>query len=77
MPNVVVLPNVESQLGRFFGEVADQHIPELLSELESYMRKATSIIDQCAEGEAKSALIAQRSALFRNLETARMKISQL
>ncbi len=77
MPNVVVLPNVTRQLGRFFGEVADQHIPELLSQLDNYMRKTTVVIDQCEEGEAKNALIAQHSAILRSLELARMKASQL
>ncbi|QOZ54447.1 hypothetical protein [Bradyrhizobium sp. CCBAU 53338] len=77
MPKVVVLPNVPSQLARFFGEVASEHIPELLERLEEYMRKTTAVIERCADGERKDALIAQRSAILGLLDQARTKAGGL
>jgi hypothetical protein len=77
MSKVILLPNVPNKLARFFGEVAGQHIPELLLQLEGYLRKTTEVIEQCAAEEGKRTLIDQRSSILRLLEEARSKAGQL
>lgn len=77
MANVVVLPNLPSQLGRFFGEMAGQHIPELLDGLESYLLNTIRVIEQYPNGEQKSALIAQSATIARLLDMARVKADRL
>ncbi|QIO98832.1 hypothetical protein [Bradyrhizobium symbiodeficiens] len=77
MSNVVVLPNLPSRLRHFFGEVAGQHIPELLSGLEDYLDKTTKVIEQYPNGDQKSALMAQSPTIASLLEMARLKADRL
>ncbi len=77
MSNVSVLPNVPSKIARFFGEVSGEHIPELLFQLEVFLKTTTAVINHPAEGERKSALIAERVAILRMLQSARSQASQL
>ena len=77
MSNVILLPNVPTKLASFFGEVAGEHIPELLVQLEDFLCKMTAVIEQCIAEESRSALVDQRSSIMRLLEEARAKAAQL
>jgi len=76
MSNVVLMPNVASQL-QCYDSVVTTTISDLLLVLEMRLAQISVFVERCADGERKCALRAQSGAVSRLIAHAREKANQL
>jgi hypothetical protein len=75
LPNVILMPNIASQLDRHNQE-AIATISDLLLQLESRLMRIATVIERCTDGEARHALHAQSASVAGLIAQAREKAAR-